>query len=103
MKTRIALLLAAALCILLAVYPKKAKADPVAAVEQGGVRIVVHTEKCSFNEVSNLPNRATWEENGKVLEGCVGVFGQIGLVLFYFSDKTVVAVPMQMFSKVSNT
>lgn len=103
MKTRIALLLAVALCVVLAVYPRKARSEPMAAVEQGGVRIVVHTEKCVFKEVSNLTNRATWEEGGKVIEGCAGVFSQIGLVLFYFADKSVVAVPMQLFSRVSNS
>lgn len=91
------LLLAAALAILLL---KPAKADPMVAVEQGSVRITVYSEKCEMDEVKNLPNRATWLENGKTIEGCAQVFPQVGLVLFYFADKTVVPVPMQMFKQV---
>lgn len=77
-----------------------AKADPIAAAEQGGVRITVYTEKCELKEVANLSNRATWTENGKTIEGCAGVFPQAGLVMFYFADRTVVPAPMHIFEKV---
>lgn len=90
-----------AAAIMWALSPILAKAEPVAAADAGGVRIVVYTEDCTFTgTVTNLPKRATWTENGKTLEGCVGAFPEIGIALFYFSDKTVVPVPMQMFQRV---
>lgn len=77
--------------------------EPMAVAKEGGIRIVVYTEDCSLKEVKNLPKRATWTENGKTIEGCVGLFGQIGLAMFYFADKTVVPVPMQLFEKVTSS
>ena len=65
-----------------------------------GVKVVVHSEKCALKEISNLPYRATWTEKGKTTEGCAGPH-PIGVVLFYFADKTIVVVPMQEFVKVT--
>jgi hypothetical protein len=79
----------------------KVFAEPFIAAEQNGVRIAVYTEPCVLKEVTNLQRRATWTENGKVIEGCAGYFPQIELVLFYFADKTVVPVPSSFFQKVS--
>jgi hypothetical protein len=60
------------------------------------------TEPCKLKEhVGNLPNRATWQQDGKVNEGCVGVPPQSGEALFWFDDLTVVRVPLQMFHKVT--
>ena len=77
-----------------------AKAEPVAAFEQQGVRIVVYTEKCDLGAVSNLPNRATWTENGQTIEGCAQAFPQFGVAAFYFADKSIAIVPLQMFQRV---
>lgn len=93
---------AAAVALMIALG-RNANAEPMAAVEQEGVRIVIYTEDCQLKEVKNLIKRATWTENGKTVEGCAGLFPQIGLVLFYFTDRTVVPVPAQMFQRVSNT
>lgn len=89
---------------LLWTFMQPVKAEPMAAAEQGNVRVVVYTEDCALtNVVENLTKRATWTENGKTLEGCAGIFPQVGMVLFYFTDKTMFPVPMQIFSRVSNT
>lgn len=97
---RAALLLLIAGALALA-FLKPAKADPLVAAEREGIRITVYTEKCEMGGVvTNLPNRATWVENGKTIEGCAQAFPQVGLVLFYFADKTVVPVPLQMFERV---
>ena len=64
-------------------------------------RIVLYTEPCALKvEVSNLPGRATWEEGGKTFEGCFGVID--GIVAFYFSDKTVVTVPVRYLQRVTS-
>lgn len=94
-------LFALALALLLS---RPVKAEPMASAEAGGIRITVYTEDCAMKEtVQNLIKRATWTENGKTIEGCGGVFPQIGIAVFYFADKTVVPVPLQMFERVSNS
>ena len=74
-----------------------AHAEPVAEARSETTRIVLHSDKCALKEVANLPRRATWEEGGKVYEGCWGGRPDSGMVLAYFSDRTVVAIPLQVF------
>lgn len=87
-----------------ALYAGRAVAEPIAraSVNNGQVVILVHSEDCALtNVVSNLPKRATWNEGGKVYEGCVGIQSQAGVAMFYFADdKTVAIVPLQMFQRV---
>lgn len=84
------------------VYSAKALAEPMYRTEQGGVVITLHSEKCALPEVSNLPNRATWEENGKTYEGCFGVQPAMRAVMLYFvTDRTVAVAPASIFTKVS--
>ncbi len=82
-----------------------AYAEPVyqAGSADGTLRIVLHDEKCALAEIANLPRRATWTEGAKTYEGCWGARPDQGIVLAYFTDKTVVAVPVQAFSKVTGT
>jgi hypothetical protein len=55
-------------------------------------------------EVSNLPGRATWTQDGKVFEGCYGLDMDLGLVVAYFqSDRTVVNLPQFLFERVTGT
>lgn len=64
-----------------------------------GVTITVFNEPCKLDAVTNLPFRATWEENGKVTEGCVAPRPDAGVVVGYFSDKTIALMPIQMFKR----
>ena len=91
------------LLIWLTCWPAVLLAEPFAQLEpQAGVRIILHDEDCRLrNAVQNLQGRATWEEGGKVFEGCFGLDRERGLVRLYFSDRTVVSVYMQEFQKVS--
>jgi hypothetical protein len=75
-------------------------AEPMLAFQDQGVRIVIYTEDCALkNVVTNLPKRATWEEKGKVYEGCAAGT-PFGFVMFYFAgDKTVALVPADGFTK----
>ena len=88
-----AFLLAASLIL----YVGQGRAAPVAEAGGEGVRVLLTDEPCALPAVANLKNRATWTEAGKVTEGCWAA-GR-GLVMLYFADKTVVAVPAQAFSR----
>ena len=92
------------LAVGLVLHAGQVRADPIAqaVVNNGQVVITVHSEDCALKEVvSNLPKRATWVEGGKTFEGCVGV-SPIGVAMLYFrEDKSVAAVPLEMFERVS--
>ena len=85
------------------VLATSAYAEPIARAEQGPVQITVYSEPCKLSaQVSNLPGRATWKEGGKVFEGCFAVNLELGVAVFYFlEDKSVAAVPLQMFVKIT--
>lgn len=76
-------------------------AEPVLEATEGGVRVVLHTDKCALNEVSNLPFKAVWHENGKQVEGCWAPHPPLGIVaMFFAADKSVGIAPMSAFRKV---
>lgn len=91
------------LALIIFLFTPVAWAEPFAQfVPQEGVRIVLHDENCRLtDQVVNLGGRATWEEGGKVYEGCFDLDKHRRLVRLYFSDKTVIAAYMQEFKKVS--
>lgn len=64
-----------------------------------GVRVLLFHEKCQLDAVSNLPGRALWVEKEKTVEGCFGVDQKQQIVTFYFADKTIVVLQMQLFRK----
>lgn len=75
-------------------------AEPTHKAKGEGVEIVIYSEPCALKEVvQNLPQRATWHEGSKVYEGCGG-FHPMGVALFYFTDKTVVPLPVSFFVRV---
>lgn len=85
--------------VLLLMLPASGLAAPVAVTERDGVTITATDEPCRLTAmVDNLPMRATWQEKGKTFEGCF-VVHPMGIVLFYFEDKTIVAVPPSAFRK----
>lgn len=86
--------------LLIAFYPRQSRADPIAQAAAGnGVQVVLHSEPCALKEITNLPNRATWTEAGASFEGCFGVRPETGVVIAYFTDKTVVAIPNRRIRK----
>ncbi len=86
-----------------ALWAGRVFAEPmaIASVGNGQIIITVYTEECELKDtVSNLPNRATWTQQGKTFEGCVGVQPAAGVAMFYFrEDKTVAVVPLQAFAR----
>lgn len=83
------------LLVLLLLLSGPAKAAAVATASQGDVTITLYDDKCALPAVSNLPFRATWRDATGLHDGCFDVAN--GLVLAYFADKTVVAIPARVF------
>lgn len=75
-----------------------AVSEPTHKASGGGIEVVIYSEGCTLKEVTNLPKRATWTENGKTVEGCGGVVG--GLAVFYWLDRTVTVAPANVFMRV---
>jgi hypothetical protein len=94
---RIIVVLLLGLALAAATY--NAYAEAVFQGQGQGVTITVYNEPCKLTDVTNLPYRATWEENGKVTEGCIAPRPDAGVVVGYFADKTVALMPLQMFKK----
>lgn len=73
-----------------------AAAEPIAeATARNGVRVTLYEEPCALAAVVNLPRRATWTQNGQVIEGCYG--DSNGIIACYFADRTVVLIPSRFF------
>lgn len=89
------------LCLIaLLVLATKAHADPRFQVVAEGARVVLHDDKCAVAAVANLPYKATWEEKGKVFQGCWGARPDAGVVMFYFDDKSVGIIPISELTPV---
>jgi hypothetical protein len=69
-------------------------AGPRFQVVADGAKVVLHDDKCAVSAVKNLPYKATWEEKGKVFQGCWGARPDAGVVMFYFDDKSVGIIPI---------
>ena len=86
---------------ILAAPPLHAKTLYIFAPSPDVPSIAVTDEECGLkSEVTNLPRRAVWTENGVDTEGCVGM--KYGVFLFYFADKTVTFLPTSVFNKVED-
>lgn len=79
-----------------------AQAVPIAESTMGKVTVRLYDEPCALKDrIKNLEYRAVWLEGGKEFRGCFGM-NQMGIVLIYFEDKTVVGVPAQVFHKLQD-
>jgi hypothetical protein len=87
--------------IVLLLRSGEVRAEPLFQASVGGVRVLLHNDKCAIEAVSNLPFRATWLEGEKVYEGCWGPRPDFKVVVLYFTDKTIGLAPMSTFSKVT--
>lgn len=79
-----------------------AQAEPIYRAEANDAVVVLHDDPCAQDAVVNLKKRATWTEKGKTFEGCWGVT-TFGVVVMYFDDKTVSAIPVPVFVKVQGS
>ena len=79
-------------------YASALTATPFARLSVEDVVLTLYKDKCRIeSEIKNLPGRAVWSQGGKDVEGCFGVNGNIGVVTFYFADKTATSIPMRQF------
>ena len=72
--------------------------------EADGGKIILFDDKCQLTEVANLPFRATWTEGANVYEGCWSPpHPKVGVIVAYFSDRTAVGIPAQIFQRLTNS
>jgi hypothetical protein len=81
--------------VVTAIWATSAYAEPRFQVVANGARVVLFDDKCAVSAVTNLPYKATWEEKGKVYQGCWGARPEAGIVMFYFDDRSVGIIPIQ--------
>lgn len=90
------------LAALLLLIPMPANSEARYSATVQGITITLFAEKCELPEVSNLPNRATWTENGKTFEGCFSYIEPLEMLMFFFrEDRSVAVVPSGVFKKVT--
>ncbi len=94
---------AAIVATMISAVTKCAHAEPMAEARRSRARVVLFSEPCALTAVSNLPKRATWEEGGRIFEGCWGGAEGLDFVLAYFEDLTVVAIPVLGFRPLRNS
>jgi len=87
--------------LLLLVHFTNAYAEPIYEASVQGIRIVVYKEKCKLEAITNLPWRAVWFQNGQETEGCIGAKDDLGVVVGYFADKTIVVLPTDLFRRLT--
>lgn len=80
-----------------------AHADALFETTQGNIRLVVYSDKCGLNEITNLPLKAIWYQDGKEIEGCVGARDDLGVAVAYFADKTIAVLPLFVFRRLTST
>jgi hypothetical protein len=85
--------------LLFGLWPTAVFSEPLFQTRSETVTLTLHSEPCQIKEVSNLPRRATWEEKGKVIEGCWQLFGH-SVGLYFIDDRTVGVAPAEAFKKV---
>lgn len=87
------------LLFLFIVQPTHADVRYIAKVDD--VTVTLYDSPCKLGAVENLKRRATWTDKTGTTEGCWGGLQPVGIVLLYFADKTVTALPAQMFERAS--
>lgn len=96
----IGFLLVGATIIGTVIWATRAHAKPLYEAKSQGTSIVLYDETCALPAVTNLVLRAVWVQDGKSYEGCWGATPPLGVVMAYFSDKTVAAIPISAFERV---
>lgn len=85
--------------VVMLTFATGAFAKPVMRLTNGPVTITLYDDKKSCQQAMNLPRKAVWLENGKEVQGCWGL-NPIGVVMFWFEDKTVASAPAQAFTEI---
>lgn len=89
----------------LALHAGRVFGDPILeAATKGRTKVVtLYNEPCALPAVKTLPRRATWDDKatGKRFEGCYGRDPDLGIVLFYFDDLSVVGLVEDVFRPIT--
>lgn len=81
-----------------------AHAGVVAISTDPAATIALYDDPCALTHViRGLPLKATWQEKGVTHQGCYSLGYENTLVVMYFSDLTIVLVPVQMFKPAQGT
>ena len=88
------------LLFLLCFLPALARAEPILVMNQSGIQIMLYNDPCKIKAPSNLGYRVTWAAEGKVIEGCFGVFAPEPSIGAYFEDDTMAVIPAELFKPV---
>ena len=92
------------LLVILMAFVHTAHAAPVMQATADDVAIVLHDEVCQIEAVGGERYfRAQWITPKGAIEGCWGVVPvspALRVVVMYFSDKTMAAVPAAIFTRV---
>src|SRR4051812_47349178 len=94
-------IMVAVIAIFLAGAIRKAFAEPIYQYEGSGVVIVLHDEECEIEAVTNLAGRLTWTQDEETIEACWGVDTVMALVLVFRGDGAVLALPVQVFKRLT--
>lgn len=74
-------------------------AAPVAHIAEKDVVITLYDEPCKLDV--KLQYRITWKDKEKTYEGCFGVMQ--GIVVAFFSDKSIALFPGQAFMPLTSS
>lgn len=88
--------------LVLAICTHSARSEPIESLAApNGLSVVLHNDDCNLKHlITNLPHKAVHtDEKGVVTEGCWGP--HFGLVMLFYADKTVGAIPRNWFSPAS--
>jgi hypothetical protein len=92
----------AVLLIVIFCWPSIVLSEPRFRGEGQGIVVTLYDDKCELDNVTNLPFKATWQENGKTTEGCWSIaFDRERINTFFVDDKSVVSFPPSMFTKLT--
>jgi hypothetical protein len=100
MDRRVSALVGVIAFVVLLTFATGAWSKPVLRLSGTDVVITLYDDKKSCPAAANLLRKAVWLEKGKSVEGCWG-FNPIGVVMFWFEDKTVAAAPAQAFVEIN--
>ena len=88
--------------LFLSMIVPNASALPMFEANADGAKVILYDDPCQVPAVTNLKFRATWEENGKVIEGCWGPRPDVQIVVMYFTDLTAGVAPIRTFKRLTN-
>jgi hypothetical protein len=93
----------AAFAIAFIFHAGRASAAPTFGVQDGKITITLFDEPCELkDQVSNLPMKATWVEDGKTYKGCWAARPDVEAIIAFFDDKTIALIPFGALKRLTH-